>query len=165
MTDAGQSVLMTVGARSCSQKGGKKGAGMQQDSVTWAVGEGMWNVPGLDFTYLILLSSLWVIPFLKLIYNFSHANLPLWLHVSYGVCLLSFFLTVSCIVHFLKLSSSLPLIQVEKPKPIKCGTFGATSLQQRHIATGDFEGKLNIWYFACIHWCHTSCVFPGMALI
>ncbi|KAA8583539.1 hypothetical protein FQN60_014747 [Etheostoma spectabile] len=37
------------------------------------------------------------------------------------------------------------VFQVEKPKPIKCGTFGATSLQQRHIATGDFEGNLNIW--------------------
>lgn len=35
--------------------------------------------------------------------------------------------------------------EVEKPKPIKCGTFGATSLQQRHIATGDFDGNLNIW--------------------
>ncbi|KAK7902131.1 hypothetical protein WMY93_018900 [Mugilogobius chulae] len=35
--------------------------------------------------------------------------------------------------------------EVEKPKPIKCGTYGATSLQQRHIATGDFEGNLNIW--------------------
>uniref|UniRef100_A0AAQ4RLQ9 Dynein axonemal assembly factor 10 n=1 Tax=Gasterosteus aculeatus aculeatus TaxID=481459 RepID=A0AAQ4RLQ9_GASAC len=35
--------------------------------------------------------------------------------------------------------------EVEKPKPIKCGTFGATSLQQRHMATGDFDGNLNIW--------------------
>lgn len=39
------------------------------------------------------------------------------------------------------------VFQVEKPKPIKCGTFGATSLQQRHMATGDFDGNLNIWYF------------------
>ncbi|KAK2092602.1 Dynein axonemal assembly factor 10, partial [Saguinus oedipus] len=28
--------------------------------------------------------------------------------------------------------------QIEKAKPIKCGTFGATSLQQRYLATGDF---------------------------
>ncbi|XP_029820255.1 WD repeat-containing protein 92 [Manacus vitellinus] len=34
---------------------------------------------------------------------------------------------------------------IEKPKPIKCGTFGATSLQQRYLATGDFDGNLNIW--------------------
>ncbi|ROL44281.1 WD repeat-containing protein 92 [Anabarilius grahami] len=35
--------------------------------------------------------------------------------------------------------------EIEKPKPIKCGTFGATSLQQRHLATGDFDGNLNVW--------------------
>ncbi|XP_043911889.1 dynein axonemal assembly factor 10 [Protopterus annectens] len=35
--------------------------------------------------------------------------------------------------------------EIEKAKPIKCGTFGATSLQQRHIATGDFDGNLHTW--------------------
>uniref|UniRef100_A0A8C9RKN9 Dynein axonemal assembly factor 10 n=1 Tax=Scleropages formosus TaxID=113540 RepID=A0A8C9RKN9_SCLFO len=40
-------------------------------------------------------------------------------------------------VHLLK--------EIEKAKPIKCGTFGATSLQQRHIATGDFDGNLSVW--------------------
>ncbi|XP_016383782.1 WD repeat-containing protein 92-like [Sinocyclocheilus rhinocerous] len=35
--------------------------------------------------------------------------------------------------------------EIEKAKPIKCGTFGATSLQQRHLATGDFDGSLNVW--------------------
>ncbi|TSN48486.1 WD repeat-containing protein 92 [Bagarius yarrelli] len=35
--------------------------------------------------------------------------------------------------------------EMEKPKPIKCGTFGATSLQQRHLATGDFDGNLHVW--------------------
>jgi hypothetical protein len=35
---------------------------------------------------------------------------------------------------------------VEKKASFKCGTFGASSLQQRHLATGDFEGKLMIWY-------------------
>ncbi|XP_049592865.1 dynein axonemal assembly factor 10 [Syngnathus scovelli] len=35
--------------------------------------------------------------------------------------------------------------EVEKAKPIKCGTFGASSLRQRHLATGDFDGNLNIW--------------------
>ncbi|MGH0131332.1 UNVERIFIED_CONTAM: hypothetical protein FKN15_056377 [Acipenser sinensis] len=34
--------------------------------------------------------------------------------------------------------------EIEKAKPFKCGTFGATSLQQRHLATGDFGGNLNI---------------------
>ncbi|RXN01390.1 hypothetical protein EOD39_6949 [Acipenser ruthenus] len=37
------------------------------------------------------------------------------------------------------------VLQIEKAKPFKCGTFGATSLQQRHLATGDFGGNLNIW--------------------
>lgn len=35
--------------------------------------------------------------------------------------------------------------ELEKAKPLKCGTFGATSLQQRHMATGDFDGNLNVW--------------------
>ncbi|KAG1656108.1 WD repeat-containing protein 92 [Nymphon striatum] len=30
-------------------------------------------------------------------------------------------------------------------KAIKCGTFGASSLQDRCLATGDFDGRLNIW--------------------
>lgn len=37
------------------------------------------------------------------------------------------------------------LREIEKAKPIKCGTFGATSLQQRYLATGDFGGNLHIW--------------------
>ncbi|KAH3859315.1 dynein axonemal assembly factor 10-like [Dreissena polymorpha] len=35
--------------------------------------------------------------------------------------------------------------EAEKSKAFKCGTFGASSLQQRSLATGDFEGKLAIW--------------------
>ncbi|KAM9585473.1 dynein axonemal assembly factor 10 isoform 2-T2 [Trichechus inunguis] len=37
------------------------------------------------------------------------------------------------------------LREIEKAKPIKCGTFSATSLQQRYLATGDFGGNLHIW--------------------
>ncbi|XP_072491474.1 dynein axonemal assembly factor 10 [Notamacropus eugenii] len=37
------------------------------------------------------------------------------------------------------------LREIEKAKPFKCGTFGAASLQQRYLATGDFDGNLNIW--------------------
>ena len=36
--------------------------------------------------------------------------------------------------------------QFEKSKPFKCGTFAASSLQQRYLATGDFEGRMQIWY-------------------
>ncbi|XP_067874987.1 dynein axonemal assembly factor 10-like isoform X2 [Heterodontus francisci] len=35
--------------------------------------------------------------------------------------------------------------QIEHPTAFRCGTFGATSLQQRHLATGDFDGNLHIW--------------------
>lgn len=35
--------------------------------------------------------------------------------------------------------------EFEKSKAFKCGTFGASSLQQRYLATGDFEGKMCIW--------------------
>jgi len=32
-----------------------------------------------------------------------------------------------------------------RPSPIKCGTFGATTLEDRNLATGDFDGQLAIW--------------------
>ena len=32
-----------------------------------------------------------------------------------------------------------------KPQGIKCGTFGASSIEQRHIACGDFKGNLSIY--------------------
>jgi len=35
--------------------------------------------------------------------------------------------------------------QSEKSKGFKCGTFAASSSQNRHLATGDFDGKLQIW--------------------
>jgi hypothetical protein len=34
----------------------------------------------------------------------------------------------------------------EKKNSFKCGTFGATSLHQRQLATGNFTGSLEIWY-------------------
>ena len=46
---------------------------------------------------------------------------------------------------FMESLALLCLLQVEKSKPFKCGTFGASSLQNKHLATGDFDGKLNIW--------------------
>lgn len=33
----------------------------------------------------------------------------------------------------------------ERKAAIKCGTFGASGLLDRRLATGDFEGKLHIW--------------------
>jgi len=36
-------------------------------------------------------------------------------------------------------------VEAEKHGAFKCGTFGASSLAERHLATGDFEGRLSIW--------------------
>lgn len=33
----------------------------------------------------------------------------------------------------------------EKPAGIKCATFGASSLEERHVACGDYDGKLSIY--------------------
>merc|ERR1712093_949676 len=35
--------------------------------------------------------------------------------------------------------------EAEKHHAFKCGTFGASSLAERHLATGDFEGRLSVW--------------------
>lgn len=35
--------------------------------------------------------------------------------------------------------------EVEKPQAFKCGTFGGSSLADRHLATGDAEGMLQTW--------------------
>lgn len=40
-------------------------------------------------------------------------------------------------------------LQAEKTHGFKCGTFGASSLEERHLATGDYNGMLNIWC-ACL---------------
>ena len=37
------------------------------------------------------------------------------------------------------------VLQSEKHAAFKCGTFGASSLAERHLATGDFDGRLSIW--------------------
>lgn len=33
----------------------------------------------------------------------------------------------------------------EKPAALKCGTFGASSYEDRRLATGDFKGELAVW--------------------
>lgn len=37
------------------------------------------------------------------------------------------------------------VLQKKHDKSIKCGTFGASSIVNRHLATGDFCGNLDIW--------------------
>lgn len=41
--------------------------------------------------------------------------------------------------------------QIEKPKGFKCGTFGASTLSERHLATGDFDGSLSIWFVSSVY--------------
>mmetsp|Transcript_23191 Transcript_23191/g.60657 ORF Transcript_23191/g.60657 Transcript_23191/m.60657 type:complete len:359 (-) Transcript_23191:246-1322(-) len=33
----------------------------------------------------------------------------------------------------------------EKPAGFKCGTFGGSRMEERHLATGDFKGNLAVW--------------------
>ena len=35
--------------------------------------------------------------------------------------------------------------EIETEKGFKCGTFSASSVEQRHLATGDYDGNLAIW--------------------
>eukprot|EP00050_Salpingoeca_kvevrii_P003344 m.222778 g.222778 ORF g.222778 m.222778 type:complete len:235 (+) comp10814_c0_seq45:312-1016(+) len=39
-------------------------------------------------------------------------------------------------------------LQTEKPQAFKCCTFGASALEERHLATGDFAGNLMVWCVA-----------------
>jgi len=35
--------------------------------------------------------------------------------------------------------------EVERKSPFKCGSFGASTLAERHLATGDFSGTMTLW--------------------
>merc|ERR1712243_148458 len=35
--------------------------------------------------------------------------------------------------------------EIDSQHSFKCGTFGASTLEERHLATGDFKGVLNTW--------------------
>lgn len=35
--------------------------------------------------------------------------------------------------------------QAEAPQGLKCGSFGASSLEDRQLATGDHGGTLSLW--------------------
>jgi WD40 repeat protein len=35
--------------------------------------------------------------------------------------------------------------EIEKKEPFKCGTFGASAMEDRHLATGDYKGRMSIW--------------------
>jgi len=41
--------------------------------------------------------------------------------------------------------------EVEQPTPFKCGTFGASTLSDRHLCSGDFKGNMAMWDLDRIH--------------
>ena len=47
-----------------------------------------------------------------------------------------------------KIIACISFEQAEKRYSFKCGTFRASSLQKRRLATGDFGGRVNIWYLS-----------------
>ena len=42
-------------------------------------------------------------------------------------------------------SSLTPVSDIERKQPFKCITFGASSLETRQPATGDFDGNIEVW--------------------
>ena len=46
----------------------------------------------------------------------------------------------------IKYLNNVLFLQSEHSKAFKCGTFGASNIQQRHLATGNFDGRLQIWF-------------------
>ncbi|GMH42793.1 hypothetical protein BSKO_10712 [Bryopsis sp. KO-2023] len=54
--------------------------------------------------------------------------------------------TTGCLQVYELQGSDLKLLkEVEKPSSFKCGSFGASSLADRQLATGNFSGKLQLW--------------------
>lgn len=69
----------------------------------------------------------------------------------------------------LKGSELEPAKEIEKPSGFRCATFGASSIRDRHLATGNFKGEpsphyeqsasaatLSATYLACL--IHSLCV-------
>ncbi len=67
------------------------------------------------------------------------------MYICVFVC--SFWLHGICHLKIYELNKGDPTVvaEVEKPHGFKCGTFGASSLEDRFLATGDYAGNLNIW--------------------
>ncbi len=38
--------------------------------------------------------------------------------------------------------------EIEQPSRFKCGTFGASSLSEKQLATGSFQGQLQVTFLA-----------------
>jgi hypothetical protein len=52
------------------------------------------------------------------------------------------------------------LAKTKWTKAIRCVTFGAATLEDRHVAAGDFQGKLTLWDLEDIaKVCYTECSY------
>lgn len=51
--------------------------------------------------------------------------------------------------------------EIERPNSFKCGTFGASSDVERRLATGDFNGTLEIWFVSLFKFGYYS-IFKGV---
>eukprot|EP00050_Salpingoeca_kvevrii_P003345 m.222794 g.222794 ORF g.222794 m.222794 type:complete len:203 (+) comp10814_c0_seq47:312-920(+) len=51
-------------------------------------------------------------------------------------------------VYELERGQLVEVTKTEKPQAFKCCTFGASALEERHLATGDFAGNLMVWCVA-----------------
>lgn len=48
-------------------------------------------------------------------------------------------------VYELKHGDLKTVAELEKPNGIKCSSFGASSLHEHHLATGDYAGIMSVW--------------------
>ncbi|KAJ3234396.1 WD repeat-containing protein 92 [Chytriomyces hyalinus] len=53
--------------------------------------------------------------------------------------------TGALVVYELENGKAVKVAQKETQSALKCGTFGASTLAQRHVATGDFDGRLSVF--------------------
>ena len=51
--------------------------------------------------------------------------------------------------------------EIEKPSRFKCGTFGASSLSEKQLATGSFQGQLQVDVLAVICVEHAAVMVAG----
>ncbi|XP_063900074.1 uncharacterized protein LOC135119600 [Zophobas morio] len=50
-----------------------------------------------------------------------------------------------CVYRLSGANNFIKMKESSRPTSIKCLTFGATNIYQRHVATGSFDGSLEVW--------------------
>lgn len=69
-----------------------------------------------------------------------------WIPCSAKIVVLGSSTKAKGVIQILELNSGkLELVkELEKKASLKCGSFGASSLRNTHLATGDFKGRLSV---------------------